>query len=243
MTVTDGDRTTGDALEVSGVCARYDRHVVLHGVSLDIRAGEFASLLGANGAGKTTLLNCIVGLHKSWTGDIRLGVKSLRGLRGSQIAKAGVCYVPEGRGVFPDLTVKDNLRISIGKQKFDAFFQEFPQLARFMRRTAGSLSGGEQQMLAMAPAVVGEYGLLLLDELSLGLAPRVVDSLFAVLEAIRQRDVAIVMVEQFADRALAMSGTVFVMRKGAIVYRGSASSLRGQDETLRELYLGSVVPT
>ncbi|MGF7234606.1 MAG: ABC transporter ATP-binding protein [Frankia sp.] len=243
--ITAGQTTAEPAepagLVVSDVSARYDRHAVLHQVSLTVRSGEFACLLGANGAGKTTLLNCISGLHRTWDGDIHLGHTALGGLRGYEVAKRGVCYVPEGRGVFPDLTVMHNLRISIGKRKeaLDVFFEHFPRLAEFPQRLAGSLSGGEQQMLAMAPAVVGDYHLLLLDELSLGLAPRVVDLLFGVLEVIRRRGVAILMVEQFAERALALSDTAYVMRKGSIVYGGPADRLQGQDARLRALYMGS----
>jgi branched-chain amino acid transport system ATP-binding protein len=240
------DRTPSsqDGLVVSGVSARYDRHAVVHGVDLEVRPGQFVSLLGANGAGKTTLLNSIAGLHPTWTGEIRLGDRDLRGLRGHQIAQSGVCYVPEGRGVLPDLTVMDNLRISIGKKKqvVDSFFEQFPQLVKCSRRPARTLSGGEQQMLAMAPAVIGSYQLLLVDELSLGLAPLVVEALFGVLEVIRKRGISILMVEQFAERALALSDTAYVMRKGYIVFHGPASSLRGQEEKLRELYMGSAKP-
>lgn len=231
-----------DGLTISGLSARYDRHTVVHDVDLEVRPSQFVALLGANGAGKTTLLNSIAGLHTTWVGDIRLQGRELRGLRGHQIADSGICYVPEGRGVFPDLSLMDNLRISIGKNKegLDAFFERFPQLLPYARRPAGTLSGGEQQMLAMAPALVGEYQLLLVDELSLGLAPLVVEALFGILESIRERGVSVLMVEQFAERALALADIAYVMRKGYIVFKGDASRLRGQDARLKDLYLGTV---
>jgi branched-chain amino acid transport system ATP-binding protein len=233
--------TEHDGLIVSGVSARYDRHAVVHDVDLEVRPGEFVALLGANGAGKTTLLNSIAGVHRTWTGQVRLQGKDLGGLRGHQVADSGICYVPEGRGVFPDLTVNDNLRISIGRSKenLDAFFDRFPQLRKCARRPARTLSGGEQQMVAMAPAVMGEYQLLLVDELSLGLAPLVVEALFGVLDVIRERGVSVLMVEQFAERALALADTAYVMRKGYMVFNGPASSLRGKEERLRDLYLGT----
>jgi branched-chain amino acid transport system ATP-binding protein len=208
---------------------------------LRVPAGVCVSLLGANGAGKTTFLNCIAGLHKNWSGSIKLGGRDLKGLRGHEVARSGVCYVPEGRGIFPDLTVVENLRLSIGRNKDDVeiVFQQFPQLAVRARRPAGTMSGGEQQMLSMAPAVVGKYRLLLVDELSLGLAPLVVEALFEVLGEIKRRGASILMVEQFADRALTLSETVYVMRKGYVVFEGPARSLYGREDQLRDLYLGS----
>lgn len=229
----------GEGLTISGVSARYDRHAVVHGAEIEVLPGQFVALLGANGAGKTTLLNCIAGIHRSWTGDISLGGRDLRGLRGHQIAGNGICYIPEGRGVFPDLTLTDNLRVSIGRGGMDEFFDQFPQLVKFARRPVRTLSGGEQQMVAMAPALVGEYKLLLVDELSLGLAPLIVGNLFGLLEVIRARGVSVLMVEQFAERALALADSAYVMRKGYIVFNGPAEKLRGQEDLLRDLYLGT----
>ena len=229
----------GDGLVVSGVSARYDRHAVVHGVDIEVPPGQFVALLGANGAGKTTLLNCIAGIHRTWTGDISLGNRELRGMRCHQIAANGICYIPEGRGVFPDLSLTDNLRVSIGKDGLDEFFDQFPQLVTCARRPVRTLSGGEQQMVAMAPALVGGYKLLLVDELSLGLAPLIVANLFGLLEVIRARGVSVLMVEQFAERALRLAHSAYVMRKGYVVFSGPAEKLRGQEDFLRDLYLGT----
>jgi ABC-type branched-subunit amino acid transport system ATPase component len=231
---------TGAELRVEDLFASYDDQVVLQGVSVTVRPGECVSVLGANGAGKTTLMNSIAGVHKAWRGRIDFGERSLAGLRGHQVAAAGVCYVPQGRGVFPDLSVADNLSISVGRDTAtrDRVFEYFPMLRDYAKRPAGTLSGGEQQMLSMAPALVGQFNLVLVDELSLGLAPKIVESLFLLLAQIRQRGVSILLVEQFAERGLALSDRAYVIRKGRVVYDGPAADLRGQQARLHALYLG-----
>jgi branched-chain amino acid transport system ATP-binding protein len=228
----------GANLEIEKLYAAYDQQVALHGVSISVPAGACVAVLGANGAGKTTLLNSIAGLHRPVRGSIRLSDDSIDGWTAHHIARSGVCYVPEGRGVFPDLTVMENLRLSVHSSCIDQVFTCFPALQRLGRRSAGSLSGGEQQMLAMAPAVVGSYRLLLVDELSLGLAPVIVDRLFELLDQIRGRGSSIVLVEQFAERALALADHAYVIRKGVVVYEGPAAHLRGRSDLLHALYLG-----
>lgn len=228
-------------LVVTDLRASYDNQVVLHGIDIDVPAGSCTSILGANGAGKTTLMNSIAGLHRSIDGRIELDGVDLRPMLAHQIAKIGVCYIPEGRGVFPDLTVAENLRLSIGRDAgaHERVMGQFPLLRALTRRAAGSLSGGEQQMLAMAPAVAGGYRLLLLDELSLGLAPIIVAELFDLLDEIRDTGVSMLLIEQFAERALEVSERAYVIRKGRVVYDGPSEALRGDDERLHELYMGS----
>ena len=232
---------TGAAhLQTFNLEVAYDRQVALHGVSIDVAAGSCTAILGSNGAGKTTLMNAISGIHRPSRGRVELDGKRIDRLRGHDIAAAGVCYIPEGRGVFPDLTVAENLLLTIGRnaEVREQLFAQLPKLASLTGRQAGSLSGGEQQMLAIAPAVVGGYRLLMVDELSLGLAPMVVDDLFEHLARIRRSGVTIVMVEQFAERALALADFAYVLRKGHVVFSGPADDLRGDEEALHRLYMG-----
>lgn len=233
-------RSTATVLAVENVRASYDDQVALHGVSITVAPGECVAILGSNGAGKTTLMNSIAGTHRPIEGQITLDGRDITKLRANRVARLGLGYVPEGRGVFPELTVMDNLRLSVGRDTatIERIFSEFPPLKRCANQAAGTLSGGEQQMLSMAPAVVNDYPVLLIDELSLGLAPLIVAQLFAVLETIRARGVAIVLVEQFAQRALALADRAYVMRKGSIVFEGIANDLAGDEDRLHKLYMG-----
>lgn len=227
-------------LTVENVRAQYDDQVALHGVSMAIPAGACTAVLGSNGAGKTTLMNAIVGVHRPIQGRVVLDGRDVSRLPANRIVRLGVGYVPEGRGVFPELTVGENLRLAIGRDPalHQTVFDQFPVLHRFSNRLAGTLSGGEQQMLSIAPALVNDYRVLLIDELSLGLAPIIVEQLFGVLERIRERGVAIVLVEQFAQRALEMADSVYVLRKGRVVLHAAARDLRGDPERLHHLYMG-----
>ena len=227
-------------LTVENVRAAYDDQVALHGVSITVGRGECVAVLGSNGAGKTTLMNSIAGVHRPIQGKVVFDGQDISKLPGNRIVKLGLGYVPEGRGVFPELTVMDNLRLSVGRkpETTERVFAQFPPLKRCANQTAGTLSGGEQQMLSMAPAVVNDYRVLLIDELSLGLAPIIVAQLFEVLETIRLRGVAIVLVEQFAQRALAMADRTYVLRKGSVVFEGVARELAGDDDRLHHLYMG-----
>jgi branched-chain amino acid transport system ATP-binding protein len=227
-------------LAVSGLRASYGDHAVLHGVDLVVPPGGCVAVLGTNGAGKTTLMNAVAGLHRPVTGEVRFGDIRVEKWPAHRIARAGLSYVPEGRGVFPDLTVSENLSISVGPsgEAHRRVFSYFPELWRWAHRQAGTLSGGEQQMLAMAPSVTEEYRLLLIDELSLGLGPLVVDRLFRFLADLRERGVAVMIVEQFAERALALAEHAYVIRKGHVVFDGPAAELRHRPETLHSLYMG-----
>jgi branched-chain amino acid transport system ATP-binding protein len=220
--------------------ANYGDQLVLDGIDMNLPGGTFTAVLGTNGSGKTTLLNAIAGLHRPIRGHVLLADQHLELLPAHAIARAGVCYIPEGRGIFPDLTVAENLKVSIGKSAtaFEEFFEQFPAMSRWRHRQAGTLSGGEQQMLAMAPAVVGTYRLLLFDEPSMGLAPRLVDGLFDLLGRVKQSAVTVMLVEQFADRALSLADQAYVVRKGQLVYAGTPTSLIDQPDYLHSLYLG-----
>jgi branched-chain amino acid transport system ATP-binding protein len=230
----------GSGLDVKDLHAKYGDQAVLHGIDLTVPHGTFTAVLGTNGAGKTTLLNAIAGLHRPILGEIILAGEHLETLPAYAIARAGVCYIPEGRGIFPDLTVGENLKLSIGKSAaaLEQYFERFPALSPWLHREAGTLSGGEQQMVAIAPAVVGTYRLLLVDELSMGLAPRLVDDLFEFLSGVKQSQASVILVEQFANRALSLADQAYVVRKGRFVYRGTAAALLDQPEYLQSLYLG-----
>lgn len=226
-------------LRVSGLWARYGAQVALRDVDLHVRTGTCVAVLGANGAGKTTLLNAISGAHRPVVGQIRLGELPLEQLLAPEVFTAGVCHVPEGRGIFPSLSVAENLRLTVDDAAQDLVVERFPRLRERLGQRAGTLSGGEQQMLAMAPALAGAYQLLLVDEVSLGLAPVIVDELLAALADIRAAGKSIVIVEQFAERALALADHAYVLRKGEVVFAGPAAELRSHDDLLARLYLGA----
>jgi branched-chain amino acid transport system ATP-binding protein len=227
-------------LVVSGLRVRYGEQVALHGVDVEVPAGSCVAVLGANGAGKTSLLAAISGLHRPVEGEIRFGSVRIDRRPAHRIGELGICHVPEGRGVFPNLSVAENLRLTLegDEEKVEAALERFGRLRERLRQRAGTMSGGEQQMLAVAPAVVGGYRLLLVDELSLGLAPVVVDELFSVLADLRAAGTAMVIVEQFADRALELADHAYVLRKGTVAYRGAAAELQGNPDLLHRMYLG-----
>jgi len=235
-----GSTAVDHVLSVENVRAAYEDQVALHGVSISVRPGSCVAVLGSNGAGKTTLMNSIAGIHRPIDGQVFLDGRDISRLPGNRVTKLGLGYVPEGRGVFADLTVMDNLRLSVGRKSevIEKVFEQFPPLKRCANQAAGTMSGGEQQMLSMAPALVNDYRVLLIDELSLGLAPIIVEQLFHVLRDIRARGVAILLVEQFAQRALAIADSAYVMRKGLIVFEGDARELAGDEDRLHHLYMG-----
>jgi branched-chain amino acid transport system ATP-binding protein len=237
---TESPVAADDALVVTELCSAYDEQRVLHGISLRVAAGSCVAVLGANGAGKTTLLNTIAGLHRASEGSVSLCGARVDRWPAYRISRRGICYIPEGRGIFPHMSVAENLRLSVGRSgdRLAAVYETFPALRQYVHRRAGSMSGGEQQMLAMAPAVVVESPLLLVDELSLGLAPLVVKDLFEQLVQIRARGTAILLVDQFAERALTLAEHAYVIRKGEIVYDGSPDALRADAEYLQRLYIG-----
>jgi branched-chain amino acid transport system ATP-binding protein len=232
-------------LELEDVRAGYGPTSVLHGISLEVKDGEIVSLLGANGAGKTTTLRAITGGVR-WTGDIRFNGKSLRRMHTEDVVRHGIAHVPEGRGILTELTVEENLKLGshlrrdgaqVGKD-YDRVFEYFPVLKDRRRLSASTLSGGEQQMLALARAFLMKPRLMLLDEPSLGLAPLVVRAIFEIIKTINESDhVAVLLVEQNARVALDMSSKAYVLEVGRLAITGSSAELKGND-AVRRSYLG-----
>jgi branched-chain amino acid transport system ATP-binding protein len=240
--VTRQRRPVAVDLVARRVRVRYGDQVVLHGVDMDVPAGSCVAVLGSNGAGKSSLLGAISGLNRPVEGEIHFAGVRIDRRPAHRIGALGICHVPEGRGVFPNLTVAENLRLALGgDDQVARAVERFPRLGERINQRAGTLSGGEQQMLAVAPAVVGDYRLLLVDELSLGLAPVIVDELFEVLAALRTEGTSMVIVEQFAERALELADHAYVLRKGTVAFRGAAAELRGDPDLLHRLYLGGEV--
>jgi branched-chain amino acid transport system ATP-binding protein len=227
-------------LELIGVRAAYGRIEVLRGVDLSVPRGAVVALLGANGAGKTTLLKVISGLMPATDGDIHLAGVHVANAPPEQLTRAGLCLVPEGRGIFPNLTVEENLWLAsysgrpVEKILTEAYGR-FPRLKERRRQLAGSMSGGEQQMLSLARALSSEPALLLLDELSMGLAPLIVESLYDTVAEIAEQGVSILVVEQFAASALRVADYAAVMHGGRIVATGEPAEIEQQ---LNELYFG-----
>jgi len=232
-------------LELDGVEARYGPIKALHGVSLSVGEGEIVALLGANGAGKTTTLRAVSGTVRK-SGEVRFGGRSIARRSPERIARLGIAHVPEGRGLFAELTVWDNLRMGAYvrgerrtiKQEADRVATYFPWIERRRAQQAGTLSGGEQQMLALARALVGRPKLLLLDEPSLGLAPTVIRELFAIVRRLNEEDgLSVLVVEQNANVALEASGRAYVLEVGRVAIEGSSEELR-RHEGVRRSYLG-----
>jgi branched-chain amino acid transport system ATP-binding protein len=232
-------------LELEDVRAGYGPTSVLHGVSLSVPEAGVVSLLGANGAGKTTTLRAITGGVR-WTGDIRFGGRSLRRLPTEEIVRRGIAHVPEGRGICTELTVDENLRLGAHlrhdraevARDYDRVFEYFPVLNQRRRLSASTLSGGEQQMLALARALLMRPRLMLLDEPSLGLAPIVVRSIFEIIRSINETSrVAVLLVEQNARIALDLSAAAYVLEIGRVAVHGASAELQG-NESVRRSYLG-----
>jgi branched-chain amino acid transport system ATP-binding protein len=230
------------ALEISDLTAGYGALPVVRGVSLTVASGEVVALLGANGAGKTTTLLAAAGVLAPAGGEIRLSGQSVAGRRPDRIARAGLTLVPDDRGVFQGLSVRENLRLGRGRGRgrdSDCVLELFPALAPLLGRRCGVLSGGEQQMLALAKALLSEPRVLLIDELSLGLAPVIVKRLLPVIRQIaRERGIAVLLVEQHTPMALGVADRVYVMRRGEIALEGEATELRDRRELLEASYLG-----
>jgi branched-chain amino acid transport system ATP-binding protein len=210
---------------------------VLHGISLDVPAGALTAVLGPNGAGKTTLLSMIAGLIPLRGGDIEWRGRPINSLEPNQRAKAGMVLVPERRGVFPDLSVRENLEVFAGsKRGWDPALDAFPILRTRLDQTAGLMSGGEQQMLAMARGLATDPALLLLDELSMGLAPIIVEELYEIVAQIAREGVSILVVEQFASTVLGVADFAAILVHGKVARAGAPEAL--QDE-LSKAYLGA----
>lgn len=230
-------------LELRGIRAAYDEITVLHGIDLSVAAGTLTALLGPNGAGKTTTLRIAAGVHPIASGQLLFGGRDVTGVRPRDLAKAGVCLIPEGRGVFPNLSVRDNLLMMTftGRTREEVeeiAFARFPILAKRASQTAGTLSGGEQQMLALARGLATDPAVLMLDELSMGLAPLIVGELYEQVALIAEQGVAVLVVEQFANTVLEFSDHAAVLVRGRIQKQGVPDGeLRTE---LAELYLGSL---
>jgi branched-chain amino acid transport system ATP-binding protein len=228
--------TDAPALELSSVTAGYGSATVLHGIDLTVASGSVVALLGPNGAGKTTLLRVASGLLTPRSGSVSVGGHIVTKQRPAKRARAGVCLIPEGRGVFPGMTVRENLRLQIPprarESTLDAALAVFPVLGERLDERAGRMSGGQQQMLALARAWIARPSVVLLDEVSMGLAPRIVDEIFAALRRLAETGTALLLVEQYVDRALDLADVVYLLDRGVVRYSGDASSL-DRDAVLR----------
>jgi len=233
-------------LEVRDLHARYGNTQVLHGLNLDVAEGQVTALLGANGAGKTTTLRALCQLMVQTTGSITLDGVALNSRNTEQIARLGVGHVPDGRGTFMALSTEENLRLGAFSrarreglaQDMDKVYGYFPRLRERASQQAGTLSGGEQQMLAIGRALMGRPRLLLLDEPSFGLAPLVVKDIFAIMRRINQEEkVSILLVEQNAKLALDIADTAYLLETGRVVLQGSSADMRSND-AVRRAYLG-----
>jgi branched-chain amino acid transport system ATP-binding protein len=228
-------------LEARGVRAGYEGVEVLHGIDLSVEPCSVTAVLGPNGAGKSTLLAVLAGLHAPTEGEVRFDGELVRTNRADKLVRAGLCMIPEGRGVFPNLTVQENLWMmthqGVSRRDVEArAFERFPQLSGRKSQHAGTLSGGEQQMLAMARAVATEPRVLLLDELSMGLAPLVVEELYRVVGGLASDGITVLVVEQFAEFALSVAKWAAVMAGGRVVHSGPSAEVAS---SLHELYLGA----
>jgi branched-chain amino acid transport system ATP-binding protein len=211
-------------LAVTELEVRYGPVVAVRGVSLEVAPGEIVGLIGPNGAGKSSTLHAIMGLVRPSGGDVRLGERSLRGRPPEAVARSGVALVPEGRRIFGELTVDENLRLGLSgrrspdgaEQDVERVLEMFPVVREFRARHAGALSGGQQQQLAIARALVAAPDVLLLDEPSLGLSPTVTDTVFDALAAIREQGIAVLLVEQRAQRTVALADRSLVLANGAV---------------------------
>jgi branched-chain amino acid transport system ATP-binding protein len=232
-------------LDISGLKAGYGRADVLRNVSISVREGAFVGLLGPNGAGKTTLMRSISGFTRVRGGDIRLNGETLVGCAPEAIVDRGAIHVPQGRMLFPDLTVEENLQLgayrSAARDHYGDSLQRveryFPMLRQRAHQKAGVLSGGEQQMLAIGRALMARPVLLMLDEPSIGLAPRIIDQIFGVLRQINAEGVAILLAEQNAMKVLLSAESAYIIENGAIAHQGRSEDLRNS-EVVRRSYLG-----
>jgi branched-chain amino acid transport system ATP-binding protein len=239
-----GDRTGNPVLEVSGLTTSYGPVRALDGVSLTAEAGKITAVLGANGAGKTTLLRTISGLVRSSAGTVRLDGEDVTSAAVETMVTKGMAHVPEGRGVIAELTVDENLRVGslfrgkVGKAEFDRIFELFPRLVERRSQPAHVLSGGERQMLVVGRALLAKPKVLLLDEPSLGLAPRIVAQIFGLLrQLVDAEGLSVLLVEQNARSALSVADVGVVLNLGRVVVTDQARSLLA-DEALRHAYLG-----
>lgn len=238
-------------LEVENLRVGYESLEVIKGISFSVRQGEIVTVLGSNGAGKSTTLRTISGLHRASSGRIVFDGEDITRLSAARVAGSGLCMVPEGRQLFPDHTVLENLelgafrRLRAGqsravKQDMDDLFEMFPRIQERLGQKAGLLSGGEQQMVAIARALISRPKLLMLDEPSLGLAPILVRSLFKIFEKLRERGVTLLLVEQMAQMALSICDRAYVLESGTVMTSGTREEIVNHPGVL-EAYLGKTV--
>jgi branched-chain amino acid transport system ATP-binding protein len=242
-------RRRGDAplLAATDLVVRYGAITALRGVNLEVSAGEVVTLLGANGAGKTTMLRAISGLVRPSAGTIRMNGAAIERLSPSRIVARGVAHCPEGRRIFASLSVADNLRLGATARRDrgaveadrERMFELFPILKERLHQPGGTLSGGEQQMLALARAMMAAPRLLLLDEPSLGLAPLMVQKIFETLAALKRQGVTMLVVEQNASAALDLADRAYVLRTGEIILSDTAATLRQDRDRVAHAYLGA----
>jgi len=231
--------TQAPSITMTGVKAAYGRIEVLHGVDLSVPAGSVLALLGPNGAGKSTLLKVLSGRLEETAGEIAIGELTFKHRTAEALARAGVCSIPEGRGIFPNLSVHDNLVMwshrgeSIARVQ-EVAYQRFPKLKERRRQLAGTLSGGEQQMLAISRALIGDPKVLFLDEISMGLAPLVVAELYELVQQIASGGVTVLLVEQFVSTAISVATDAAIMIHGKIIASGSPEEM---GETAKRVYL------
>jgi len=232
-------------LEVDGLSVCYGAVQALRSVSFSVARGEIVALIGANGAGKSTTLRAVSGIVRPASGDIRFGGRSIGGLPTHKIARLGIAHVPEGRGVFANMNVLDNLEMGAyarasrkeAEETLDRVYALFPRLSERAGQLAGTLSGGEQQMLAIGRALMARPALLLLDEPSMGLSPLLVGDIFRLIAGINRSGTTILLVEQNANMALSIASRACVLETGAIILEGEASGLR-ENPAVRAAYLG-----
>ena len=232
---------TTTALSMKGITSGYGTTTIVRNIDLTIEAGSVTALLGPNGAGKSTLLKTMSGLIRPMSGSVMIDGHDVSSLAPNKRANLGLCHIPEGRGIFPSMTVKENLELQArpGEQSIaiEKGIAAFPILGERLMQRAGTMSGGQQQMLSMARAYTQNPRVILVDEGSLGLAPIVVDEIFSFLAAVAAAGAALLIVDQFVARALALATSAYVMTRGEIVFAGTSAELQRSD--VFERYLGT----
>jgi branched-chain amino acid transport system ATP-binding protein len=237
-----GALTATSTLELRGITAGYGRAIVLRDINLDVPAGTVTALLGPNGAGKTTLLRVAAGLVSASAGHVILAGEDLTTRRPFQRARTGICLIPESRGIFPNLSVRDNLRLQVPPWKRDTGYEPaleaFPILKDRLGQAAGSLSGGQQQMLALSRCFLADPKIVLLDEVSTGLAPRIINEIFQALRQLSQQGISLLLVEQYVGRALDIADRVYLLGWGTVTFSGEPSEL--DEAELMRRYVGAM---
>lgn len=238
--VSNGAGPDRAALRIEGADVGYGDVQVLRNVNLNVDPSQAVAVLGPNGAGKTTLLRYASGLLRGTSGHLYVDGTDMTGVSSLKLAKSGVCHIPQGRGLYPSLTVRENMSLFSPRRSPDELVEDtvrvFPALGARLNQVAGTLSGGEQQMLALGRAYATSPAVVLLDEVSMGLAPRIVDSIFESIQILQNENVALLLVEQYVDRALAIADYVYVLNNGLIDAEGPAKDFTR--DRVRSAYLG-----